>query len=67
MSNFDINVDRQTDGRMDGRTYRTLLQAGAIIRKMMEKSALSVALSLVLKFEQVQFNYYPMLCLKVAE
>ena len=30
MSNFDINVDRRTDGRKIGRLYRTLLQAGAI-------------------------------------
>ena len=32
MSNFDINVDRQTDGRTENWTpiYRTLLQAGAI-------------------------------------
>ena len=34
MSNFDINVDRRTDGLTDGRKigclYRTLLQAGAI-------------------------------------
>ena len=29
MSNFDINVDRRTDGRKSGRLYRTLLQAGA--------------------------------------
>ena len=35
MSNFDINVDRRTDGRTENRTpiamvvYRTLLQAGA--------------------------------------
>ena len=44
MSNIDINVDRRTDGQTDGRTdgrtdgqkigrlYRTLLQAGAIIK-----------------------------------
>ena len=34
MLNVDINVDRRTDGLMDGqkigRLYRTLLQAGAI-------------------------------------
>ena len=36
MSNVDINVDRQTDGRKSGRLYRTLLQAGAtIIKKKM--------------------------------
>ena len=29
MSNFDINVDRRTDGRKIGRLYCTLLQAGA--------------------------------------
>ena len=33
MSNVDINVDRRTDGQKIGRLYRTLLQAGAIIKK----------------------------------
>ena len=31
MLNFDINVDRQTEGKSDA-LYRTLLQAGAIKR-----------------------------------
>ena len=42
MSNVHINVDRRTDGRIDGRTdgqkigrlYRTLQQAGAIIKTL---------------------------------
>ena len=29
MSNFDINVDRQTDGQKSGHLYRTMLQAGS--------------------------------------
>ena len=33
MSNVNINVDRQTDGRKIGCLYRTLLQAGAIKSK----------------------------------
>ena len=45
MSNADINVDRRTDGRMDGqkigRLYRTLLQAGAIIKKKKTQITLS--------------------------
>ena len=52
MSNVDINVDRRTDGRTDGltdgrtdgrkigRLYRTLLQAGAIINPLSNKSPL---------------------------
>ena len=34
MSNVDINVDRRTDRQKIGRLYRTLLQAGAIISKI---------------------------------
>ena len=37
MSNFDINVDRRTDGRKSGRLYRTLLQAGATKTKTKTK------------------------------
>ena len=55
MSNVDINVDRRTDGLTDGRTggqkigrlYRTLLQAGAIIKWNCSKGHMYYAITLV--------------------